>query len=56
MITRYAFFEKTYRSRNLQSIELEDALTELYAEILIFIAKAKKYFKTSTARKSDNID
>jgi hypothetical protein len=53
MITRYAIFENTYAQRTTgASSELEEALTELYAEILTFIAKSKKYFQTSTARKS----
>lgn len=51
MITRYAIFEETYSKRiTAASPELEQALTELYAEILTFIAKSKEYFQTSTAR------
>lgn len=33
------------------SVELEHVLTVLYAEILTFLAKAKKFFETPTAGK-----
>ncbi|KAL8992531.1 MAG: hypothetical protein Q9169_007030 [Polycauliona sp. 2 TL-2023] len=49
-ITRYAIFEQVYAQRNTTaSSELESALTALYAELLTFLAKAKRYFQTPTA-------
>jgi len=49
LITRYAIFEDVHLQRNTAaSADLEPALTALYAELLIFLAKAKKYFQTPT--------
>ena len=50
LITRYAIFEDLYMQRDSAVRgELEVMLTGLYAEALIFLAKARKYFQTSTA-------
>ena len=50
LITRYAIFEHVYMQRQTAlSAELESALTILNAEVLIFLARAKKYFQTPTA-------
>ena len=50
LITRYAIFENVYTQRQTAaSAELELALTSLYAEVLIFLARAKKYFQTPMA-------
>ena len=52
LISRYAIFEDLYMQRNTAvSGELEAMLIGMYAEILIFLARAKKYFQTSTASK-----
>ena len=52
LISRYAIFEDLYMQRNTAvSSELEAMLTGLYADVLVFLAKAKKYFQTSTAGK-----
>ncbi len=52
LITRYAIFEDLYMRRDTAARgELESTLTGLYAEVLIFLAKAKKYFETSIASK-----
>ena len=49
LLARYAVFENVHAQRNTAAnTELELALTELYAEILTFLAKSKKYFETST--------
>lgn len=49
LITRYAKFERVYLQRDAQAFaEIELFLTTLYAELLTFLAKAIKYFKTST--------
>lgn len=50
LIARYSIFEDAYSKRNTAATaELESALTGLYAEILTFLAKSKKYFQTPTA-------
>jgi hypothetical protein len=52
LITRYAMFEDLYMQRDTAARdELEAMLTGRYAEVLTFIAKAKKYFQSSTASK-----
>ncbi|KAL8787748.1 MAG: hypothetical protein Q9213_002068 [Squamulea squamosa] len=52
LITRYAMFEQVYTQRKtVASPGLEPLLTGLYAEVLTFLAKAKKYFQTPTAVK-----
>ena len=52
LVSRYAIFEDLYMQRKTAaSGELEVLLVGMYAEILIFLAKAKKYFQTSTAGK-----
>jgi len=44
------FFEHVHMQRNTAaSNELERLLTGLYAELLTFLARAKKYFQTPTA-------
>lgn len=49
LITRYAIFEDLYLQRDIAARgELEVMLTGLYAEALIYLAKARKYFRTST--------
>ncbi|CAM1510989.1 Fc.00g085020.m01.CDS01 [Cosmosporella sp. VM-42] len=50
LIARYAIFEGVHMRRNTAaSAELEPLLTKLYADLLIFLARAKKYFQTPTA-------
>ncbi len=50
LIARYAIFEQAHGQRQTAaSTELEPFLTELYAQLLTFLAKAKKYFQTPTA-------
>lgn len=50
LITRSSIFEDAYlRRKTPNSSALEPALIGVYAEILIYLAKAKKYFQTSTA-------
>ncbi|KAL8925651.1 MAG: hypothetical protein Q9208_003334 [Pyrenodesmia sp. 3 TL-2023] len=50
LITRYAILENVHTRRNTAaSTQLEPFLTDLYSEILMFLAKAKKYFETPTA-------
>ena len=52
LVSRYAIFEDLYTQRDTAARgELEAMLTGLYAEILIFLSKAKKYFQASTASK-----
>lgn len=52
LITRYAIFETLYMHRTSSvRAELEAALTSLYAEVLIFLVNAKRFFQTSTASK-----
>jgi hypothetical protein len=52
LISRYAIFEDLYMQRDTATRgELEAMLISLYAEVLAFLAKAKKYFQTSTASK-----
>ncbi|KAL8833023.1 MAG: hypothetical protein Q9170_004569 [Blastenia crenularia] len=49
LITRYAIWEHVHKHRNtVASAELEPLLTSVYTEILIFLARAKKYFQTPT--------
>ena len=48
LITRYAILEQLYFQRNSAARDkLEDMVIRLYAEILTFLAKARKYFQTS---------
>ena len=52
LITRYAIFEDLYILRDSATrSDLEVALTGLYADMLVFLAKAKRYFQTSAASK-----
>lgn len=52
IITRYAILEELYLCRNSAARDkLEDMVVRLYAEILTFLAKAKKYFQRSTKSK-----
>lgn len=52
LISRYAIFEDLYMQRETAvRAELEVMLIGLYAEVLKYLAKAKKYFQTSTASK-----
>lgn len=52
LITRYAIFEDLYMQRDSTTRnDLEGALIGLYAHILIFLAKAKRYFQTGAASK-----
>ena len=47
LITRYAILEELYLQRNSAASEkLEDIVVRIYAENLIFLAKAKKYFQS----------
>ncbi|KAL8724372.1 MAG: hypothetical protein Q9166_007983 [cf. Caloplaca sp. 2 TL-2023] len=55
LITRYAIFEHVYTQRKtVASPGLEPLLTGLYAELLTFLAKAKKYFQKPTAVRALN--
>lgn len=50
LITRYAIFEDLYlQPDSALNEDLEEAITALYADILVYIGKAKKYFQKSTA-------
>ena len=52
LITRYAILEELYLSRKSAARDkLEDMIVRLYAEILTFLAKARKYFQKSAKRK-----
>ena len=49
LITRYAILEELYLQRNSAArVKLEDMVIRLYAEILTYLAKAKKYFHSPT--------
>ena len=49
LITRYAILEELYIQRDSSARnQLEDMVIRLYAEILIFLAKARNYFQSST--------
>lgn len=54
LITRYAIFEELYLQRESAARhELEDMIVRLYAEVLTFLAKARKYLRSSaTSKKS----
>ena len=54
LITRYAIFEELYLQRESAARhELEDMIVHLYAEVLTFLAKARKYLQNSaTSKKS----
>jgi hypothetical protein len=46
LITRYAILEELYLQRDSAARDkLEDLVVLLYAEILIFLAKARKFFQ-----------
>ena len=48
LIARYAILEELYLQHNSAARDkLEDMVISLYAEILAFLAKAKKYFQSS---------
>lgn len=48
LITRYAILEEMYLQRNSAARDnLEDMVVCLYAEILTFLGKASKYFRSS---------
>ena len=52
LITRYAIFENLYiRHGTTTQGDLEAMLMILYTNILIYLAKARKYFQTATASK-----
>jgi hypothetical protein len=52
LITRYALLEELYLQRNSAARDkLEDMVVRIYAEILTFLAKARKYFHGSTKGK-----
>ena len=52
LITRYAIFEELYLQRESAARnELEDMVVRLYAEVLTFLAKAKKYLQSSATSK-----
>jgi hypothetical protein len=52
LITRYAILEELYLQRNSTARDmLEDMVIRLYAEILTFLAKARKFFRSSTKGK-----
>ena len=52
LITRYAILEELYLQRNSEaSDKLEDMVIRLYAEILTFLAKARKFFQSSAKSK-----
>ena len=53
LITRFAMFEELYLQRKSAACaELQTTVISLYAEVLAFLAKARKYFQTSTRSKS----
>ena len=48
LITRYAMLEELYLQRNSAARnKLEEMVVHLYAEILTFLAEARKFFLTS---------
>jgi hypothetical protein len=50
LITRYAIFESVHLQRKTAAAtEIEPVLTKMYAEMLVFLARSKKYFQTPTA-------
>lgn len=52
LITRYAIFEELYLQRESAARhELEDKIVRLYAEVLTFLAKARKYLQSSATSK-----
>ena len=52
LITRYAIFEELYLQRESAARnELEDMIVRLYAEVLTFLAEARKYFQSSARSK-----
>lgn len=56
LVTQYAEFERAYMQRATHGIaQIEPLLTSLYAEILMFLAKAKKYFQMPTGGKCDRL-
>ena len=56
LITRYAIFENLYIRPNASARgELEAMLIILYTDVLIYLAKARKYFQTATASKRNGI-
>lgn len=53
LITRYAILEELYLQRNSAARDkLEDMVVRLYAEILTFLARARKYFQSSAKSKN----
>lgn len=53
LITRYAILEELYLQRNSAARDkLEDMVVRLYAEILTFLASARKYFQSSAKSKN----
>lgn len=52
LICRYAVFEDLYlRSTSLATDELKRALVQLYAAIMIYLSKARRYFDQNSASK-----
>ncbi len=52
LITRYAILEELYLQRkSVARDKLEAMVVRLYAEVLTLLAKAKKYFQSSTTSK-----
>ena len=52
LITRYAIFEELYLQRESATRnKLEDMIIHLYAEVLTFLAKARKYLQSSATSK-----
>ena len=52
LITRYAILEELYLQRkSVARDKLEAIVVRLYAEVLTLLAKAKKYFQSSTTSK-----
>ena len=53
LITRYAILEELYLQRKSAARDkLEDMVVRLYAEILTFLASARKYFQSSAKSKN----
>ena len=53
LITRYAILEELYLERSSAArVQLEDMVVRLYAEVLTYLAKAKKYFQSPTKSKN----
>ena len=56
LITRYAILEELYLQRNSATRDqLEANVVRLYAEVLTYLAKARKYFQSSVKGKKSSL-